>query len=102
MTAQIGALIEAWEWRATDRALLVLPLHHVHGLINVVGCALWTGATCEMAPRFDAAATWERLASREITVFTAVPTIYHRLIAPGKRLRRLCSARGRRAAAPCG
>ena len=34
-----------------------------------------------MPPRFDADATWARLASGEITVFTAVPTIYHRLIA---------------------
>ncbi len=34
-----------------------------------------------MPARFDAAATWARLASGEITVFTAVPTVYHRLIA---------------------
>src|SRR4030095_16057715 len=32
-------------------------------------------------PAFDAEATWARLASGDITVFTAVPTIYHRLIA---------------------
>ena len=30
---------------------------------------------------FDAPRVWQRLASGEITVFTAVPTIYHRLIA---------------------
>jgi malonyl-CoA/methylmalonyl-CoA synthetase len=46
-----------------------------------VGCALWAGAICEMHPKFDADATWDRLASGEITVFTAVPTIYYRLIA---------------------
>ena len=79
--AQISALVEAWEWTADDRILLVLPLHHVHGLINVVGCALWVGATCEMAARFDGEMVWDRLASSELTVFTAVPTIYHRLIA---------------------
>jgi malonyl-CoA/methylmalonyl-CoA synthetase len=81
IAAQIRSLVQAWEWRADDRTLLVLPLHHVHGLINVVGCALWAGAVCEMPPAFDAAATWARLASGDITVFTAVPTIYHRLIA---------------------
>ena len=37
-------------------------------------------ATCEILPAFDAL-TWERFRSGEITVFTAVPTIYHRLIA---------------------
>jgi malonyl-CoA/methylmalonyl-CoA synthetase len=79
--AQVDTLIDAWEWRPDDRTLLVLPLHHVHGLINVTGCALAAGATCEMHTRFDARATWSRLASGELTVFMAVPTIYHRLIA---------------------
>jgi malonyl-CoA/methylmalonyl-CoA synthetase len=81
LAAQVQSLVQAWEWRADDRTLLVLPLHHVHGLINVVSSALWSGAACEMPASFDAAGTWERLASRDITVLTAVPTIYHRLIA---------------------
>jgi malonyl-CoA/methylmalonyl-CoA synthetase len=59
----------------------VLPLHHVHGIINGVCSALAVHATCEVMPAFDAEATWARLASGEITVFTAVPTIYSRLIA---------------------
>ena len=63
-----------------DRALLVLPLHHVHGIVNVLGCALAAGAACEILPQFDPEAAWERLASGEITVFSAVPTIYRRLI----------------------
>jgi malonyl-CoA/methylmalonyl-CoA synthetase len=81
IAAQIQSLISAWEWRTRDRALLVLPLHHVHGIINVLGCALWSGATCEIFARFDAETTWDRLSSGEISVFTAVPTIYYRLIA---------------------
>jgi malonyl-CoA/methylmalonyl-CoA synthetase len=80
VTAQIVSLVAAWEWTAADRTLLALPLHHVHGLINVLGSAFWSGAVAEIHPRFDAEAVWERLASGEITVFTAVPTIYHRLI----------------------
>ena len=79
--AQVSALVEAWGWTPADRLLLVLPLHHVHGIINGLGSALAARATCEMLPEFDAPATWARLASGEITVFTAVPTIYHRLIA---------------------
>jgi malonyl-CoA/methylmalonyl-CoA synthetase len=77
---QVQSLVEAWDWTSRDRTLLVLPLHHVHGLINVVCCALDVGATCEMHARFDAEATWGRLASGELTVFTAVPTVYYRLI----------------------
>jgi malonyl-CoA/methylmalonyl-CoA synthetase len=81
MAAQIMSLVEAWEWTANDNALLVLPLHHVHGIINVLGSALAAGASCEMLPQFDPLDAWHRLASGEITVFSAVPTIYHRLIA---------------------
>ncbi len=80
LTAQIESLVTAWEWTRADRTLLVLPLHHVHGILNVVCCALWSGATLEMLPKFEPEATWNRLASGELTVFTAVPTIYHRLI----------------------
>jgi malonyl-CoA/methylmalonyl-CoA synthetase len=79
--AQIASLIGAWGWRPSDRLLLCLPLHHVHGVINGLGCTLAVRATCELQPEFDAAAVWDRLASGEITVFTAVPTIYTRLIA---------------------
>jgi malonyl-CoA/methylmalonyl-CoA synthetase len=80
LTAQIESLVTAWEWTRTDRTLLVLPLHHVHGILNVVCCALWSGAVLEILPKFESEATWERLASGELTVFSAVPTIYHRLI----------------------
>ena len=81
IAAQIRTLVEAWEWRADDRILLCLPLHHVHGIINVVSCALWSGAACKMLPRFDANAVWESIESDRITLFMAVPTIYVKLIA---------------------
>jgi malonyl-CoA/methylmalonyl-CoA synthetase len=79
--AQIASLVESWRWSPSDHLLLVLPLHHVHGIINGLGSALAVRATCEIPPAFDAENVWARLASGEVTVFTAVPTIYHRLIA---------------------
>ena len=81
LEAQVRSLVAAWEWRADDRILLVLPLHHVHGIVNVLGCALWSGARCDMTPTFDASETWERIAHGNLTLFMAVPTIYHKLIA---------------------
>lgn len=102
ITAQIESLVTAWQWTPDDRTLLVLPLHHVHGIINVVCSALWSGAVLETHPTFDAEATWERLASGEVTVFTAVPTIYHRLILswdaapPGEQQRRSRGCRSMR------
>ena len=81
ITAQIMTLVEAWEWSADDRIVLCLPLHHVHGIINVVSCALWSGATCQMLPRFDANTVWDSIAGGSVTLFMAVPTIYVKLIA---------------------
>jgi malonyl-CoA/methylmalonyl-CoA synthetase len=81
LKSQVTCLIQAWGWVPDDRVLLVLPLHHVHGIVNVLACALWAGAACEMLPAFDAEEVWDRLASGEITVFMAVPTIYKKLIA---------------------
>jgi malonyl-CoA/methylmalonyl-CoA synthetase len=78
--AQITALVQAWGWRADDRILHVLPLHHVHGMIVAMDTALWAGACCEFSAPFEADTVWERLASGDITVFMAVPTIYGRLI----------------------
>jgi malonyl-CoA/methylmalonyl-CoA synthetase len=79
--AHVRCLVAAWEWRPEDRILHVLPLNHVHGIVNVLTCALWAGATCEMLPRFDAAVVWNVFATGRLTLFMAVPTIYARLIA---------------------
>jgi malonyl-CoA/methylmalonyl-CoA synthetase len=81
LAAQVTALVEAWGWTADDRTLLVLPLHHVHGIVNVLTCALWSGAVCEIVPRFDADETWRVIESGRLTLFMAVPTVYGRLIA---------------------
>ena len=78
--AQIETLIEAWQWQADDTIPLFLPLHHIHGIINVMSCALWMGATIEPFPKFDLNAVLSRVASNAYTVFMAVPTIYVKMI----------------------
>ena len=78
--AQVESLVEAWEWRASDRIPLFLPMHHIHGIINVLSCALWTGAVIEPFPKFDMGAVLERVKADAYTVFMAVPTIYVKLI----------------------
>ncbi len=78
--AQIESLVEAWEWQATDRIPLFLPLHHIHGIINVTCCALWSGALIEPFSRFDLPAILRRVQADAYTLFMAVPTIYVKLI----------------------
>jgi malonyl-CoA/methylmalonyl-CoA synthetase len=100
LRAQLEMLSQAWGWSADDRTLLVLPLHHVHGIVNVLSCALWNGAACEIHARFESLLVWKRLESGELTVFMAVPTVYGRLISAwetvGPELRERLSAGCRR------
>ncbi len=81
IAATIGSLLSAWQWQSTDHILHLLPLHHTHGLINKLLCALTAGATCEFAGKFDVEAVWQKLTQKEVNVFMAVPTIYTKLIA---------------------
>jgi len=79
--AQVTSLITAWEWTSSDRILHILPLHHIHGIVNVLTCALWAGAECHMMSKFDAEVVWNRICEGDLTLFMAVPTIYTKLIA---------------------
>ena len=78
--SQITTLVQAWGWTENDFILDVLPLHHVHGIVNVLLCALWSGAACEMMSKFDAYLVWKKFVQNEYSLFMAVPTIYSRLI----------------------
>ena len=78
--AQIKTLVEAWRWEEEDYILNVLPLHHVHGIINVMSCALWAGACCEFLPKFDASQVWQKIKQGMLTLFMGVPTMYYQLV----------------------
>lgn len=79
--AQVISLVEAWGWSSDDYILNHLPLHHVHGIVNAMSCALWVGAVCELVPRFDADRVWSRFIEGGVTLYMAVPTVYKSLIA---------------------
>ena len=78
--AMIESLRTAWEWSASDRLLLTLPLFHLHGLVVGLFTALASGATVLLEPRFEAARAVDRLAAGEVTLFFGVPTLYVRLV----------------------
>lgn len=84
--SQVQSLISAWEWTSNDHILNVLPLHHVHGIINALTCPLAVGATVEFLPKFHELALFDRFSSGQINVFMAVPTIYFKLIAAFKEV----------------
>lgn len=93
LTAQAQSLVKAWNYRVSDHLLHVLPLHHVHGIVNALLAPLFAGSCIEFLFPFNATAVWNRLASpflpkdqrsspseNKITFLTVVPTIYTRLL----------------------
>lgn len=78
--AQVQSLVEAWRWEASDRIPLFLPLHHIHGIINVLTCALWSGAHIQSYGSFDMPLILRSVAQHEFSLFMAVPTIYVKII----------------------
>ncbi|MDZ8029076.1 MAG: acyl-CoA synthetase [Nostoc sp. DedQUE11] len=97
--AQVTSLVTAWEWTSSDRILHVLPLHHIHGIVNILTCALWAGAECHMLSKFDAEVVWSRICDGDLTLFMAVPTIYVKLIAAWENAE---SGRQKNMSAGCG
>jgi malonyl-CoA/methylmalonyl-CoA synthetase len=47
LQSQVEVLVDYWKWQENDKILNVLPVHHIHGLINVLNCGLWAGAQIE-------------------------------------------------------
>ena len=78
--AQVITLLDAWGWQAKDSIPLFLPLHHIHGIVNVLCCALWIGARVAVFPRFEMDLIMTQVRLRKYTVFMAVPTIYVKII----------------------
>ena len=78
--AQISSLVEAWEWQKDDFIPLILPLHHIHGIINTLSCPLWIGASVDILGGFEVEKVIEAISKNNYSVFTAVPTIYFSLI----------------------
>jgi malonyl-CoA/methylmalonyl-CoA synthetase len=88
LEAQITTLVTAWKWSNSDHILCVLPLHHVHGIVNVVCCSLWAGACCEFLPGpFSSESVFKVFLKQKVNVFMAVPTIYYKLIAHWEKLK---------------
>ncbi|PFH62639.1 hypothetical protein XA68_12713 [Ophiocordyceps unilateralis] len=92
LNAQSRSLIEAWRYTPSDRLLHVLPLNHIHGVVNALITPLVAGSSVEFMFPFNADAVWKRLAApfapssdstnrpKPVTLFTVVPTVYSRLL----------------------
>ena len=80
LAAQVQTQGQAWHWQPEDRLLHVLPLSNYHGLINGLLGAMASGSCCELMEAFKVQNIWHRLASGNISLFMAVPTMYQYLL----------------------
>lgn len=109
LTAQAESLRKAWEYTAKDHLMHVLPLHHIHGIVNALLTPLFAGSTIEFIFPFNVDAVWERLAApflpesdgkKPITFLTVVPTIYNRFLSSYEQLPQPTKQAIKRALAP--
>lgn len=78
--SQVISVVNAWGWSREDHILNTLPLHHLHGILNLLLCPLWSGARCELLQKFDEKKVWDAIQSGRLTLFMGVPTMYYKLI----------------------
>lgn len=79
INAQASVLVKSWYWTSSDRIHHILPLHHIHGIVNALVTPLLIGATVEMHQKFVTEQVWERWSNTDLpplTVFMSVPTVY--------------------------
>jgi malonyl-CoA/methylmalonyl-CoA synthetase len=81
IASQVSDLVSAWHWSEKDCIALFLPLHHVHGIVNVLCSALYSGASVDLVAKYSSAEIITRVTERRYTLFMAVPTIYAKLFA---------------------
>ena len=85
LMSDCDALSRATGWNADSRVLVVLPIHHVNGL--VVSClqAWYVGGSAVLCDRFRSDWFWPDVESERATVCSLVPTLLEFLIEDGGR-----------------
>jgi malonyl-CoA/methylmalonyl-CoA synthetase len=78
LASNTRTLCKLWGFTGDDVLLHALPIYHTHGLFVAINCALLSGASMILLPRFDAAEVTRLLP--KATVMMGVPTFYTRLL----------------------
>jgi len=68
------------ELQESDRALNIMPLFHIHGLVGVLLSSLTAGASVACSPGFVAPEFFEWLVLFEPTWYSAVPTMHQGIL----------------------
>jgi acyl-CoA synthetase (AMP-forming)/AMP-acid ligase II len=78
-------IIETYQLGPEDRALCVMPLFHIHGIVASMLSTLASGGTLICPPGFDALRFWGWVEQYKPTWYSAVPTMHQMLLARAER-----------------
>ena len=81
LAASIKNISDTYALTPDDKAMVVMPLFHVHGLIGVSLSTLSTGGSLVIPSRFSASRFWDEQRESGATWYSAVPTIHQILLA---------------------
>lgn len=85
-------IIETYQLGPGDRALCVMPLFHIHGIVASMLSTLSSGGTLICPPGFDAMRFWGWVEQYKPTWYSAVPTMHQLLLARAERNAELIKA----------
>jgi acyl-CoA synthetase (AMP-forming)/AMP-acid ligase II/NAD-dependent dihydropyrimidine dehydrogenase PreA subunit len=76
LTSECANIAAAHTLTPDDKALCVLPLHHVNGLVVTLLTPLSVGCGIVMPARFSAGRFWDWTLDHEVSWFSGVPAIF--------------------------
>lgn len=85
LAASAGNIVGAYQLTPADRALCVMPLFHIHGIVATLLAPLASGGAVVVPPGFDALRFWGWLTAFRPTWYSAVPTMHQMLLARAER-----------------
>lgn len=80
LLTDVHGLAQVTEWDADTRVLVVLPIHHVNGLVVSSLQAWCVGASVVLCDRFRSEFFWSDVAGEQATVCSMVPTLLEFLL----------------------
>ncbi len=81
LLASTRTIVQTYRLSASDVALCVMPLFHVHGLVASTLSTLLSGGTVVAPARFSASRFWDDVRRYGVSWYSAVPTIHQTLLA---------------------
>jgi acyl-CoA synthetase (AMP-forming)/AMP-acid ligase II len=85
LAASAANIIGTYNLTADDRALCVMPLFHIHGIVGSMLSTLASGGTLICPAGFNALEFWQWVETYHPTWYSAVPTMHQTVLARAER-----------------